>query len=1648
MFIYNYRKIKILEFNKIIKFLVLIILLNSFTSVKAIESSSVNYSISEANFSSSNQSNSTNYSLYGSISNEHKGFFTSASLPLIPGIITSCGKITSSGTYTLGVNLINVPTSCFIIQANNVIIDGAGFSVTASNGNTNYAVIATSTTINGGSAYGTTTIQNINFLGFTGGINANGNNSSSGNMNGGNAGSISVSSSTLGNIVANGGSGFGNGETGLAGNIVINNSITGNITSSGVGGSIYISAADLDISNKTYITNGIFNISYINSLTTINTNLSSLQSLVINNVNQGSYIGGLFPLVPGIINSCENLYFQGIYTLGSDIIGNCNIANNGILIEGNGHIINGNITANNYGVTLSSVDVTGTVSTTGAGAGSLILNNASNLIGNISVTGIISGDGSSSLGDTIINSGGSVATSSVSFVHNVINNGTINSGNTVLGKITNNSVINSTLTTFTLNTSSINTGTINGNALFNTSSINTGTINGNATFNSFTAIDGSVSFDDSTAFVGIGYVSGNVYDSLGNNINTWVFNASSTNTGILKGNAIFNDTSINTVSAIVQGNAIFNNSSRNLGVVTGNSDAYSPVIRPLTGITNGQVIYHNYAGLYFNDTALGHGVVGKWDDMNNWWIDVASTIHAPVLPTSGDDVIILFGNINSSSITAFVKTIIFQNSTNNSITIILASTSTDAALFNTSSTNTGTIIGNATFSGPDTNNTGTVTGYITRKYDAGTYTVLTDFTHNGVHWIIEAVNGATVNLVNATYSLTTNIFKAFNNAVFVWNDLIGGGAPDLSIVSPTAGTNIKWKPNISWGTSVLCQYKIDGGNYTSVNCSKKGSDIVRPSAGLHTIFFRSSDGKNITEKTIILTYDNTQPIDTDCSTPLDENTRPYYYLTSNVTNCSITASTTLRGDDNGGGHFYTIENITGSGTNIILQNITATGIVSGFNNINISSSTLSGSISVAGILTADNVSVLNNATINNDATVLSGRFIGDVVNNGIITNSTTTPVTILGSLTNNGTINNGFIFNSTSTNNGTVNGTTTLNNNSLNQGIINGDLIFNTLTSISNAVTFSNNINFLGTGNVSGNIFDNRGVIINSWIFRDLSTNIGLIKGEVFFNDSSTNAGTVSGNAHFSDSSTNAGVITGNADKYNSALISSVLTGTVNGNITYHSYVNSPSFRNISGDNNWNNLSNWFAFAATTSIPLGRLPQNNENIVLFASTTLIGDLVNDIYIAFSSTTLNGANHRVTGNIYGDGAYGGFDAYNFDLENIIVTGTTTAIGGDGNPNVDGGNGGNVNVKNSSTGPIVVNGGDPLHNGGDAGTITVINTIAVAPNTPIMSIGGNSVGCGFGGSGGNVSLIDSSDYVLITAAGADATTTVAQGGGCVNPPVGRSGGTGQVSIVGKYNTVTNNTNIANKNTIPAYYSSTILKIKPKNILDRIIPIIDFGIKISPFKLKTLPIFGDGTNGTFTFTKGLMNLISTPIPKDVLNNFKSSPNLLSSLNIKNMNDLFALRYKSSLIKNTKVKGLFTSYSISSLIPINSYVSFETKNTLTQSIKVKPNQKLIITVLPMNDSGIFDGKFDNKDINFVNNKINITTPSRGGTYRLSTSATPIILKIQVIGSNEITYIEDQTTNVLIKVINWVKNLFKRYSIIQGQTSKKPFISRILKVF
>jgi hypothetical protein len=183
----------------------------------------------QATFALGAQMDSASYSVNGALYQPNVVSYLTGQVPLAPGTITSCGKILTPGTYVLDGDIAGISGPCFIVATSSVTIDGNGHTVTAASNNSNYAVTATSSTAVGGSAFAGLAINDIVFSGFSGGgVNASGN---AGTSAGGNGGGVSVSSSTLGSIVARGGNAPGG---------------TG-----GSGGSLSLTGTDLSLASTT-----------------------------------------------------------------------------------------------------------------------------------------------------------------------------------------------------------------------------------------------------------------------------------------------------------------------------------------------------------------------------------------------------------------------------------------------------------------------------------------------------------------------------------------------------------------------------------------------------------------------------------------------------------------------------------------------------------------------------------------------------------------------------------------------------------------------------------------------------------------------------------------------------------------------------------------------------------------------------------------------------------------------------------------------------------------------------------------------------------------------------------------------------------------------------------------------------------------------------------------------------------------------------------------------------------------------------------------------------------------------------------------------------------------------------------------------------
>jgi len=145
------------------------------------------------------------------------------------------------------------------------------------------------------------------------------------------------------------------------------------------------------------------------------------------------------------------------------------------------------------------------------------------------------------------------------------------------------------------------------------------------------------------------------------------------------------------------------------------------------------------------------------------------------------------------------------------------------------------------------------------------------------------------------------------------------------------------------------------------------------------------------------------------------------------------------------------------------------------------------------------------------------------------------------------------------------------------------------------------------------------------------------------------------------------------------------------------------------------------------------------NLILAGTYTLGADLTGDCTISANGVVLDGAEHTINGNIMGDGIATGTTGYNFTIENITVTGTTSSDGGDGanggsvtiatstvnivdsNGN-DGGSGGTISIASSTVNIVDANGGNTLGSQGNGGSVTISGTDLSWSSTTVSALGG--------------------------------------------------------------------------------------------------------------------------------------------------------------------------------------------------------------------------------------------------------------------------------------------------------------------------------------
>jgi len=1240
------------------------------------------------------------------------------------GTITSIAQcfLTSAGTYTLGNSL----TGNCSIKANNVIVNGAGFTI---NGN----ITGTGSTT--GLIY---SLQNLTVTGTTSADGAS--DVGAGGAYGGNAGSITLATSTVGSVTANGGYGTSGGTGGYGGSIIITNSTTtsaiqsnGGVAGTGVffygyGGTITITKPNIDLTgvaisaSQGTSTSSTHAGSLTLNYTTLNfansTVFPVLSDLVLNGPgnlpgDMGAWSGGVLGTAPGgTVNSISNCNFieSGTYYLGSNLSGNCTIDVNGVTINGEGHTLTGNMIGD------------------GPNTGH------SFALQNITVTGTTSANATNSFNGGV--TGGSITVSSSTLATTTANSPGGNAGSVA--------VTNSTV-------SSIQ---VNGDTL--------GIHGGNG--GSITMTNGVINLASTTISA----------------------------SGVGNGTLTLNYTTLNAVGAVLP--ALSDLILNGPGGLPGDLGAFAggAITLPGSNITTASQCDLLTAGTY----TLGNNITG-----NCYILADGVTLNGAGYKVTG--------NVIGDGAVAGKRG---NNFTIQNITVTGTTTSNGYGFIGTGAP------GNPRYGMPG--------GAITIVNSTSTAVQANGYGNGGLGSSAYGGYGGSITVTNSAIILASTTFSA------------AGGTGSIS-----NGTN---------GSLTL--------NYTTLNFAGATlpalSGLVLNGAGnlpgnvgpFYGGTFQMQNVSNISQCTSL-------------SSP-----GVYTFTTSLTGNCTITgngvilngAGYTLNGNVQGNGpssgnpgRTFTVENLTVSG-----GGISSNGSVSGTSNggsitvigstINLSSLNVSalgynggtnGSLALyyttlqnygSSILPALSDLVLNGpGNLPGDIGAFSGAF---TIPGATITSASQCPLLLAGTYT----VGSNFTGNCRIYASGIAltGATTTINGNIIGDGIFPGGSGYNFSL---NGVTASGTVSSNGAVNTNG---------------------VGGNGGSIVITDGTINLATTTLSANGAIGSSGTGT-----------------NGTLTLNYSTLSYVGvsvSPfSDLVLNGPNNLPGNVGAFGGGFISVLPGSTITNPTElaYLNLSGTYTLGNDITGDATIVGSGIVINGAGHTLNGSVMGDGShfYGpgdwaqyGIPSSSFTLENITVTGTTSANGTNFYPDTDyqpgiggsitisnstvatttanggyateyhdaanagtitinnstaafvqadggagsyyggayrngaGGNGGTITIDPSVTGAVEANGGaSPVKPSGNGGTISITNSTANPVGSTVTANGGDSTVCGYGGNGGTINMVNSTYGTASANSGANQLSggcniinnqSISSSGSYSGGAVG--GSNGSVQVVGQY------------------------------------------------------------------------------------------------------------------------------------------------------------------------------------------------------------------------------------------------------------------------
>lgn len=438
----------------------------------------------------------------------------------------------------------------------------------------------------------------------------------------------------------------------------------------------------------------------------------------------------------------------------------------------------------------------------------------------------------------------------------------------------------------------------------------------------------------------------------------------------------------------------------------------------------------------------------------------------------------------------------------------------------------------------------------------------------------------------------------------------------------------------------------------------------------------------------------------------------------------------------------------------------------------------------------------------------------------------------------------------------------------------------------------------------------------------------------------------------------------------------------------------------------------------------------------------VGNVIVDGHVGGSITSCNGGNvnivNSIVGNISANGGsmvreiQGNFfgNGGNITISDSVV-GSVSANGGNLNTiwtNIGGlGNGGTINIINSSTLGIFSKGGFGPVKGGDGGIINITNSTGsttVATSFPISANGGDSIRCGFGGSGGEINLTDSGGYDPVTSdAGLSQENTSCAAQGTTQ------GHSGSYHVSGTYSPlkVTKKIDVPVQTTVRVLGKRNVPDIKytDGNLHGVEIPVV----KLDPLKLEKLPTFGEGKS-SFTFSDLISKFIFTPIPEDVSNQIKKIPKLfklLTSVGIYHEQNRAALELNPILLSKFKdqdiPQGLLNVKNGSNIF-LNLRITSDPKKQIVELVRTLTNTPIVVSVTPYNKEKV-TGNWNGQKIDFKTKdgkvyEYSIVTPSTPGRYYISSSASPLVLAVDVVEVSK-PVIPQKSFNIF----NWFRNTF-----------------------